>query len=437
MVGIGIVLSALLFPLALAAQLAAPDSTVMDTTIRPGHLDYSRYQTPSVCVQAALSEAGVAERARLDTARYAPERDTLPTPAVLAARRCGERFRVGDVPQRELLSLVQLSLMAGRDTVARAAADRWLSLIPDPDARGWAMYSLITTYVNMRPSRFAEAERVMARMDALGNAAIAARINAHGILLQDAEERFDVPRLEREAFAALRFDPQLVGEDRNDVIFGAGNAIFSILWAELYRAPNAAVDHVMQAAHDAGYPWATDTVTVRQYMSTIIAPIGHAPPPLPATYWYGPHGQNNWPVPGTVSLIMPAPQPGAGSYQRYALIRRLHQKYGDALNITLMAKTVGYIHDSPPLEPAQEADSLRRYFQDYLGLPVTVGVEETAFQRLPDGRRVNSPVPIETIGLYNFSPIVVDQQGNILVMGVQSQAGLEAFIDKALHRDTK
>jgi hypothetical protein len=441
-IGAGMLLCGFANPTVASAQTATPlttaDSTVMDTTIRPGHLDYSRYQTPSVCVQAALSAARVAERAQLDTAPYAPERDSLPPAAITVAQQCGDHFRVPDVAQRELLSLVQLSLMTGRDTVARAAANRWLSLLPDPEARGWAMYALVQSYVSARPSRFDDAKQLVAQMDSLGTSAIAPRINAHGVLVHDAEERFDVPSIEREAFAALRLYPMLVGETRNDVTFGGGSAVFSILWAELYRAPGTAVNRVMDMASQAGYRWPGDTTTVRQYMHTIVAPIGHAPPPLSAQHWYGPHGQDNWPVPGKVSLLMMAsPDGSVFAYSRYALIRRLHERYGDSLNITLMTKTAGYIRDSPPLTPEQEADSLRQYFQGYLELPVTVGVAETPFRYLPDGRRANGPVAFETIGLYGYGPVLVDQQGNTLIIGVRSQAGLEAFIDKALHPEAK
>jgi len=427
---------ACLAPLTLAAQTPDASLAVMDTTIQPGQVDFSRYDTPSACAQTAAIAADVARRADVDTAIYDPDHDTVSSNAVDIARRCGAKFTPANVAQRELLSLVHLSLLAGHDDVARAAADRWASLVTDPNEKGWAMYSTVAAYVSAHPSRFVEAERVVARMDSMGTAAIAPRINAHSLLLVDAGQRFDVPRIEREAVATLKIDGLLAGEERNDVLYGAGNALFDILWAELYRDPQHAVASVMQLAHSAGYRWATDTMTVKNYLTTIVTPIGHPPPGFTPKFWFGAHGTESWPVPGKVTMLLPEPSPGISGYRMYAIIRRLHKKYGDALNMTVMARTEGYIHDSSPLTPAQEADSLRSYYHDFLKLPVTVGVEEMPFQRLPDGRRVNTATAMDQIQLYGFGPLLVDQSGNLVILGERSQAALEAFIDKALHNST-
>lgn len=420
------------WPSMVTAQSAHAAAVFSDTTIQPGHLDFSRYDVPSRCVQAVQLATAVAQRTELDTGIYAPERDTLPTVAAEVARRCGEHFTAASVAPRELLSLVQLALAAKRDTVAYAAATRWTNSIADPNERAWAMYALVRAFTNAHPSRYVDAERIVARMDSMGKAGAAPRINAHGVLLQDAERRFDVPRLEREVFATLKANGLLVGEEENDVEFGSGNAIYVLLWAELYRDPAHAVNNVMRLAHDAGYHWPSDTAEVRKNLSTITMPISHVPPPIVAKYWYGPHGTDTWSVPGKVTLLFAEPEPG--DYAHYALIRRLHQKYGDALNMMVVTKTVGYLHDSGPLEPAQEADSLRSYYFDYLKLPVTLAVEETPFHHLPDGRRVNEPTSTSDVGLYGYSPILVNQSGQVIIFGEGTETPLEAFIDQALKR---
>jgi hypothetical protein len=397
-------------------------------------VDYSRYDIPSACVQAALSAGAVAERTAIDTTPYAPERDTLPTASIEAARQCGSRFVVDQVAPRELLSVVQLGLMTTDEKKANAAVDRMLSLTSDPAQRAWTLFSIFQAYFGARPMQLAKAKRVTARLDSLGAAAAVPAMNAHGMLLLDAQRRFDVTGMEREASAILHLDPFVNAPDRDDILYGSGNAAFALLSAELYRSPQTAVAQTMRLVRATGYRWPSDSATTAAYLTAIISPIGRPAPALDAKYWYGPHGKNTWVVPGKASLLVIVPDANEmPNYGQYTMLRKLHEKYGDALNITIMSRTVGYIHDSPPLEPAQEADSIRSYFQDFLKLPVTVGVIETPFHRLPDGRRVNGPVPFEGQNVYMYGDVLADRSGNVLVIGESSQAGLEAYIDRTIH----
>jgi hypothetical protein len=323
--------------------------------------------------------------------------------------------------------------MTDNETKAHAAADRMISLVSDPAQRAWTLFAIFQAYLGARPMQFAEAERVVARLDSLGAVAAVPAINAHGMLLLDAQRRFDVTRIEREASAILHLDSFVNAPDRDDIFYGSGNAVFALLSAELYRSPQTAVTQTMRLVRATGYRWPSDSATTAAYLTAIISPIGRPAPVLDAKYWYGTHGENTWVVPGKASLLVIVPDANEmPNYGQYTILRKLHEKYGDALNITVMSRTVGYIHDSPPLGPAQEADSIRAYFQNFLKLPVTVGVIETPFHRLPDGRRVNGPVSFEAQNAYMHGDVLADRSGNVLVIGENSQAGLEAYIDRVL-----
>jgi hypothetical protein len=418
----------LLFPAVLAAQAAA-----VDTTIQPGHVDFSRYDQPSACWHAVRLASAVADRASVDSARYAPDGDSLPANVVAIARQCGARFTVGAVAPRELTSLAALSIAMGNDAQAAAAATRLGAVTRDPEERGWALLSVVQAYVDARPSRGASADQLIARLDSIGKPADAARGNAHLLLRTDAIARFDRPRWERESQAILALAQQMGPDAQGDLTQGAGGVIMDLLFAEVYQAtPAAAIARTMQLVAASGFKYPSDSATVLLTLSSLLEPIGKPAPPVVTTHWYGPHGTNWW-VPNKVSVAF-ATSGGIVDFRLQGVIRRLHAKYGDSLDIALLTRTAGFIGDSPPLEPAAEADSLRVLYQDVQHLPVTVAVGETPFHRLPapDGRRIDDPPP-PGVDAFAFPMLLVDQHGVVRQCAMISEAVLDAFVEDALH----
>jgi hypothetical protein len=427
LLGVVLVGVVLVLPATAGAQSVSVAATPLaDTTIRPGHLDFSRYETPSACVAAATVASLVAERTQFDTARYAPDRDSVPSAAIAVARQCGQRFTPAGVPPRELLSLTALSLALGNDAGAQAASDRWISVTSNPDQRAWEMVALTRAFLLAKPSRAVRADRMLARLDSMGTPVAQPRVFAHGSFWQDADSRFDVPRLTRESTSILALDASLSDADRADGdVPGTGGAVLSILYASLFGStPQAAVEQTMRIAREAGFRFHSDAAQVAAALGATIAVVGHPAAPLPITYWYGPHGANWW-TPGRVSLLIEVN--GNPDLKLASLVNRLHAAYADSLSIVLIARTVGFVGDSPPLEAAAEADSLRALYQDVLKLPVTVGVAVTPFHRLPDGRRVDDP----DTRLYDR--VIADATGTIVLNNIGSEAQIDAFITEALH----
>ena len=405
-----------------------------DTIIQPGHLDFSRYDAPSACVAAVRSEAAVAARAQPDTAPYAPDRDSLPPKAAAIARACGKQFTPTGMAERELLSLTRLALLRGDLTLARAASERWVAMLHGPVPRGRAFAALVDAYMTNQPMHRHEAEVLTARLDSLGPLAALSRAEAHGALWYDAYMRFDVPRLTEHGVARLALESQISELERHDETHGSGDIVFGLIDAEAYRSPATTVERVMQYARQANYKFPASSDDVAGIIGGMISPIGQPVPPLRLPFWFGPHGDSSWVIPGKVSLVLVESTENFSYSRDFGLLHRLRARYGDALQLTIVSKTAGYVRSSPPLEPAQEADSISNYFQKYLALPVTVGVEQTPFQRLPDGRRVDQPVPTEAQGsLYAFGSVVADREGKgILMFGRPEEAILDAFLDRVV-----
>lgn len=407
-----------------------------DTIIQPGHLDFSRYDAPSVCLQAVNTEAAVAARAEPDTAPYAPDRDSLPPRAAAVARECGKQFKPAGVTERELLSLTRLALLRGDAAMARAAGERWLAMVHGPAARGRALFALVDAYLTNRPMHRHEAELLAARLDSLGPVAALSRAEAHGALWSDAYRRFDVPRLTEHGVTSLAMDGQLSELERLDLSQGSGNIVYSLIDAEAYRSPATTIERVMQYARQANFKFPGTPDEVAAIIGGVVSPIGQPVPPLPLQFWFGPHADSSWVIPGKVSLVLVEPTENVSYSRDFGLLHRLRARYGDALNITVVCKTRGYVRSSPPLEPAQEADSISNYFQKYLRLSVTVGVEQTPFERLPDGRRVDGPAATDVQGSrYAFGSVAADREGKgILMVGGADEAMLYAFLDRVIPR---
>ena len=139
-------------------------------------------------------------------------------------------------------------------------------------------------------------------------------------------------------------------------------------------------------------------------------------PSLHADVWFGPmhtpiaNTETN-PVPpirGQVTFIMVGTVTTNNRFgaQQTTLVRQMLAQYGTrGFGVTVMTRTRGWLdygdYDRAlePVTPAAEAEQIRSYYQDYVKLPVTVGVQVHHYTKRPppDGRIVQvdevHPVP--------------------------------------------
>lgn len=381
--------------------------------IAVGHRNFAHYDTPSACVAATTLAREVANRGAhaIDTASYTPLTDTFPRTAVTIARQCGASFTVATTDPAELRALEQLELVRGNDRDALAAADRYIATWPDIVGKAWAMVAVVHDLMAVRPMRLVAAESLIQRLDALGPSVPVQRYVAHWDVWNYSRESFDVSRMEREGIALLAMAHLLKAETNNKEygnvgrherlnVGGAHGFLLGILedlldaeWMPGVTKPMAFA-RVEQLEKAAGM----DPIAGRRLFETLVRlpdfdPFrgrGAVVSRLPGQWWFGAPGDTVWPKTGAVTVVSGvSANAGADAYKYYALFRHLHNRFGKDVKIVLHTKTQGYWKNSPPLTPAQEADTIRWYFMNYLKLPIdAITVNETHFTTLPDGRRV-------------------------------------------------
>jgi hypothetical protein len=429
------------------AQSGNAPTGLVDTLISGGRpQDMNSYKKPIHCLAATLATEGTAMRATFDSAAYQPERDTLTSAAVAFARRCLVRFPMTTAAPADLLDVAHLALMAGEDTAARQAADRYVAAISDPVRRRWALYALDTMYLNARPMRLELAEMAVARLDSLGAVAALPRNQAHYRLLKEAQRRFNVERIEHEGVALVTLCSQLSAEDRLETPCYGKNAAWAIFYAEIYEDSHVAIERTIQLLKRAGYRDSNQFLDVihRIHYDVMISQIGKPVPSLVAQHWVGaPGSARAWPVPGTVSVLFRGGSLTDGGNsgdnpESLTLWQRAGKKYGDQLSITVFRATEGSFRDGPPLTPAEETARLGRYYREELGLPVTVAVEETPVTQLPppDGRLLRGKAASFTHPFYGMGVafVLVDRAGKLILTlpGRPEEPVLDAFLARAI-----
>lgn len=428
-------------PAMLQPVFAPYDSLATITTdtgdLAPGNKEFARFTNPGMCLGAvqvatelartsvaaqvayALHEYGIAEDGTTPT-------DSSPASVVAVARRCRARFTVANVPAAELPNLFILTLAAGEDSLAQAIVERRLTLAKDLAGRAAVFQDAIDGYLQARPARASAAESVAAQIDAMGSAMASAALIAHDSLLSYATYRVDAPSMRREAehlIAIGQSAPMSVIQYAWEPILDAYISLGTLAYV---NAPDSVTALVTRAKEDLGRFPSTDqwpsghavrtpgmsfpfkTASLEKVRNTLIPfnaarYAGRSFPPLSATYWF-PKAPKSWPPEkGVPSLVMYGgivnlctridtyvSHPLPGCRDLYAYLPYLFKQYGNRLAVTFVAATEFTTVQSGALTAAQQADTLRHFFLDYLKLPITLGVIEDSVKVLPglDGRKL-------------------------------------------------
>jgi hypothetical protein len=377
---------------------------------KPGNKDFSRFLVPGMCLGATDEATEIAIRSISAQVAYGlkvatKQVDTLPSVVTQIARNCGARFSVANVTEGDLPDLFELALIAGNDSVAHAVVERLYALAQNAAEQAIVLRKAVEWYLDAKPARFATAEVVAARLDAMGPQQGGARLLAHGELLKFARASFDEPTMRKEAERIIRIGhevPMRVIQYDCKSIVEAYMALGEIAQVE---SPDSIIAVVKRAKQDLDrFPPGQDNGFRAMNLNgvrNVLVPTNaeqFAEKPFPAiaaTAWF-PNPPTSWPPGnGKPSLIIYGDRL-AGDCVRsdgsiltfvvdkdrinnwcgplYAILPEWKKRYGDNLTITIVAETEGFAVRSTVLSPTEEADSIGWFFRHHLKLPVNVAV---------------------------------------------------------------
>jgi len=408
--------------------------------------DFVRYRFPDQCEQAMRRLVSEYWRdKRRDTVRYAPATDSVPTFALREGRRCASQFSIATTPVRELFGLSQLYLWTQQDSLARAALDRLMQANAKrlPAERAWPFYEFTTSLLAVTPVRDTLALAYLRRLDAMGPAAATLRMLAHTQMSQYALTVNDRATAESEARAALAASHQMSMNDRIDGLPSLVGMYSVLSRAVTFTRSSQAALAILDTA-------ITDLIPLRpegRLRSGIQSMIGEMRIPvravgtkgLPAVHadrWYGTNGDSVRPRSGRVTLLVFSSTSCSGAcYETFAIMRRMHARYGDQLDLVFMTRTEGIFRNKLVTDPIIEADSAGNYYTRFMRLPAALAVEITPFHRIADGRRRNEQTSNEDTFALGGQGIVVDRAGVVRWTGnVQpsDEALMSAVIGEAV-----
>lgn len=382
--------------------------------------DYSRYSAPEQCIVALRRVIDSTQWGEPDTTRFDPAAP-LPDVAGATVRRCGARFPLGSATTDRDGALVELYLAMGRTDDAKALVARRLAAAAAKGSRSGeeahVLMTSINAYLDARPAAVDQALALAARLDRLGSAARRERVGAHAAMYEFARSVMDTGLMRQEAVALTTAADGLTDEEW--MTPGVQSAIAdAILSMTLPLLRDSTEDAFLAVLHQRMRKTLGDS-----YGSKGAGSIGRPVPRLAGDWWFG-VADTATPRPraGRLTFVMSVDwRCGGDCYPAYAVLRRLHARYGDALDVVLVAQTDGYFRLRPPLAPAEEAEALHQYFLGELALPGALTVSSTPFTFRPDPdlRRVDKPTQNDTTyvlesGSHGNTIVVVDPRGTVV-----------------------
>lgn len=446
-------------------QDSTPLATITTDTgaLAPGNREFSRFTHPGECIVAAniawrSNQRSIATTlARTFLRDTAAAGDTLSPAAVAVARACLARFSLAQIAAVHLPDLFTLALQAGNDSLAHAVLMRRLALATSVTEQSAVLLQTVKSYIHAKPRRFAAADSITARIDALGPAAAVARMDAHHVLQQEATNRFDEAAMQQEAERIIALGQTLPYDSIKYAWEPILFAHISLALITYVESPDSLTPVIARAKADfSRFPPADEwppgheyhtllmrahfkTMSLQRVQEALVEMDGanYTTRPLPlmrAAYWFPKSPEvaqsgNTRPalvLVGQYLVNLCAHEEGsiAGDALRneclplWTWLPKWAADYGTRLPITIVAKTDGYAVRSLPLAPAAEADSIAWYLRDWLKLPVTVGVvlDSTKAFPAPDSRIRMRDTSVYG-NLREFSVQNSDNFGSVLLYG--------------------
>jgi hypothetical protein len=412
-------------PCAIAmAVLSAPVAAQVRFELPGAAVHQERYTTVDDCL-AAIGRVRDSVGSRADAWRDsllvtpASAREPLAAPVRETARRCSASMAPAAVPGADFTATLQLFLLAGRDADAWTLLQRRLAMAKSNDVRERAavldtalraylggevvhdpfLHPVLTT----RPVRLEAADSVLGMLGrtlagAPNDSLRAEAIGAHARFMIAARDAGDTARAVVAAKRLIALANARAGESPS--MYGRATiehtraALELVAWGELLDSlRHGTAGYVARLRAD----WArVSGERAESYRG--FGPVGATAPPIEAAFWFrrGDVAVSR-PTRGRVALVVFLDQLRCAAQQcfaEYAVLHRLAERFPE-LEITLVARTHGYLSEVAPPPPEAEAELLRRFWLDERQLPGALAVYETSYHRLPspDDRRIDRDDP--------------------------------------------
>jgi len=365
---------------------------------------YAAYDVEECAAAVYRTQRQAAWGARDDTLTV-KARLLRPEPPIVVetAKQCSAHLGSGQLPASAQSTLWRLWLVLGEDRRYAEALRTRLAQTPERagvvrDAVARAVVGLLH---DVHPVRPALADTLANELDRLGPPAAEVAFGVHSRLATAARDLGDSALADRQVKEALKAGAALRGDSTwaRRELQARGLLTSWVLWTQHLITPDALLRRDGPKAlldawrHDASMQAQAshlNAVYSAELVGTAGRGGGRAAPPLPADSWFYRADSTAYPRKGVVSLVMFVEERcGAACYPYYGALQRLKGRFGDGLELVLVASTKGYFRQRPPLDLPAEAEALREYFLDRLKLRATLAVVNAPFTTLPspDGRR--------------------------------------------------
>ncbi len=464
-------------------RFAIPDTTP----------DFSRYRSPEQCLAAG-------KRLGLEATRalpYWPDSmpvlrrealDSLPASVREIVRRCMNKFNP-DSASTNLLAYdlwMELYLMAGQDEIASSIAERRLvttewNASDSTQNRNEILEAIADLYGRVRPLRLAQINALASYFtgpDRPSN--IEHLLTGYGWLFDYNRNAGDTAVTQSIATEIVTLSATMTEEQKSTEYYRNGRRSGSqiVMGALDFLSRNTQLDSLRKSS--ASYlavkraNWEKARSPGSGKMPSV---VGETAPPLTGEFIFAPSGERlhaavggpgsstgsstssstgvtvSRPTRGKVSIVVflyggcRAETPSSPGKVRpsfseecqaaYIIMHRLARQFPE-VEITIASRTTGYVGDTRPLTPAEEADVLQSWWLGYHRLPATLIIANTQFFRLEkyDRRRIDVPVDNTTQYLFgnerarelpNKHAFVIDVDGTVLEAGILNRGNEQRF----------
>lgn len=391
--------------------------------------DTLRVPSPTACLVSALRQEfratlpAPAQRARIVTR---PDTIPLAPSAVARAQQCAQTWTIANTPPFEFPGLFRIDILAGHDGQAQAVGARWTQTAGTQDtARGEALLRQLQWLLETRPrttQRIERAQHVLTELRALGPGAVEEQVDALMFLQSVANMTGAYGQQLTWVETARQLMRSIPSARQRQYFLTTMIVAIATASGDLFHAPFDLTASTLQKTVEQGLVQARrdlDTVDTR-HQARIIVPttfhdFAYAPitqrndslysgmrldtitPPV-AQHWYGrPDTTVSYPRHGVMTVIMQLRMCSASNSinceKEYVAYRQLYHEFAShGVDFIILARTIGSFGLSTVLSPSAEVDSLRHYYLEQLKLPGILGIQETQFGTLPDGRKVATEI---------------------------------------------